>query len=396
MRVTMFCALMAAATMAAGTQAPLHTVRDEDRIEGSYIIVFQDHVDVNEAAEDMKNRLLSRFIPMGTIERQYEYLLKGIAGSFSEEAIEVIRRLPQVKYVEENQVRKIMQYTEPVASWGLDRIDDRNLTDCDGYYNPHFDGAGVHVYVIDTGVWTTHQDFEGRAEHGWDIVDNDDDATDCHGHGTHCAGTVAGKIYGVAKGANIIAVRVLGCLGFGSSADVLAGMEWARVDSVGKTAIVSMSLGGGPSAADDEAVRRLVEDDVFVVVAAGNDGDDACLGSPARAYEAMTVGATDRFDNIASFSNYGMCVNIFAPGVSITSAWFGSDDNENTISGTSMSCPHVAGAAALIRQENPWEHAWDVFTTLQAFATEDCVMGLDDIPEPTVNSLLHVHKKFEV
>ncbi|XP_071826996.1 aqualysin-1-like [Apostichopus japonicus] len=391
MRLLFVCTLLIAASIVDGRIAPMHKARAEDKIDGSYFVVFQDGVDVQQGIADIRSYLEARFIPTGVVKRQFNLVFKGFTGTFSDITIQTIRRLPFIKFVEEDQIMRVMS----VDSWGLDRIDDRELASMDGEYSPHYNGTGVTVYVIDTGVLTTHVDFEGRALHGRDMVDDDDISTDCNGHGTHCSGTVAGKRYGVAKKANIVGVRVLGCLGFGSNEDVVGGMEWALGDSPGKVAVASMSLGGGPSLATDNAVAALAAGNVFITVAAGNDDGDACLGSPARATDAMTVGATDDTDNIASFSNYGMCVNIFAPGVAITSSWIGSsDDAINTISGTSMACPHVAGAAALIREQSPSATVPEVIATLYDNGTPDCIIGLDD--GFTINVLLHVHKKFEV
>ncbi|PIK39857.1 putative proteinase R [Apostichopus japonicus] len=214
-------------------------------------------------------------------------------------------------------------------------------------------GEGVNVYVIDTGVNPTHDDLAGRCDVFFNAIDFGlSDGADCNGHGSHCAGTVAGSTYGVAKNAHIYGVRVLSCVGFGSTESVVSGCEKVASDAI-LPAVASLSLGGGVSAAMDAAITTMVKNGVTSVVAAGNSNADACLSSPAREEMAITVAASDSNDQRASFSNYGSCTDIFAPGVAITSIWYDSNDSTNTISGTSMACPHVAGAAALILEENP-------------------------------------------
>ncbi len=240
--------------------------------------------------------------------------------------------------------------TQDSATWGIDRVDSR--TGIDGKYNYTSTGKGVHAYIIDTGTRTTHSEFKNRVGEGFSSINDGKGFIDCHGHGTHVSGTVGGTTYGVAKDVTIHPVRVLGCDGSGDDAGVIAGIDWVAKNAI-KPAVANMSLGGDASVSLDEAVRSAVKAGVSFVVAAGNENTDACKSSPAGVKEALTIGATSKTDSRASFSNFGRCVDLFAPGQGITSSWNSSDKATNSISGTSMASPHVAGVVALYLEKNP-------------------------------------------
>ena len=265
--------------------------------------------------------------------------------------------------------------TQTGATWGIDRIDQRALP-LSGTFTYTATGAGVKAYIIDTGIRRTHAQFGGRAIFGYDAVGPLNLVQDCNGHGTHVAGTVGGSTYGVAKGVTLVAVRVLDCAGVGLNSAVIAGVDWVTGNhGPGQPAVANMSLGGGVSAALDTAVQNSIADGVSYALAAGNDSVDACTSSPARVAAAMTIGATEANDARASFSNFGSCVDWFAPGVNITSAWFTTDTSTNTISGTSMASPHTAGVAALYLQGTPGAAPAAVRTALFNNATQGIVTG---------------------
>lgn len=318
-------------------------------VRGRYIVVFRDAV---ADVPGMAYRLARSHgrTPLFV----YEHALRGFAVEVPEQAAEALRRNPNVAYVEPDSVVWAFA-TQDDATWGLDRIDQRD--GLDGVYNYNSQGSGVRAYVIDTGIRTTHADFGGRAEYGRDFVDNDLIADDCNGHGTHVAATIGGATYGVAKDVHLVAVRVLGCDGSGTTSGVIAGIDWVTANAF-KPAVANMSLGGSASTSLDTAVKNSIAAGIGYTVSAGNGNfigraQDACNYSPARVPEAMTISATDSADRKASWANYGNCVDLFAPGVSITSAWIGSNTAANTISGTSMAAPHAAGVAALYLQVNP-------------------------------------------
>jgi subtilisin family serine protease len=273
----------------------------------------------------------------------YNADLKGFAADLTESQLHELKRSPYVKFVEQDE-RVHEEGMQTGAPWDLTRIDERAL-DLNGLYSWSSDGAGVSIYVIDTGIQVANTDFGGRASFAVNTLDRDN--SDCNGHGTHVAGIAAGTKYGVAKGARLVAVKVLNCQGSGTMAGVIAGVNWVTEHHVPDRSVANMSLGGGATPALDDAVKHLVESGVFVSVAAGNNSQNACNFSPARAPDAFTVAASDNTDRKAPFSNWGPCVDGYAPGVAITSDWIGSSSATNTISGTSMAAPLVAGIAAL-------------------------------------------------
>jgi subtilisin family serine protease len=310
---------------------------------------------------------------------EYRDALNGFAAQLNKKAVKQLRKNERVDFVEQDQTvsiedgfysgsaRATLDTTQPNATWGLDRIDQRNLP-LDSQYNYTPTGAGVRAYIIDTGIRQSHTEFGGRALSGYTAINDGNGTNDCNGHGTHVAGTVGGSTYGVAKGVTLYAVRVLGCNGSGSNSGVIAGVNWVTSNRV-LPAVANMSLGGGVSSALDTAVNNSINAGVTYAIAAGNSNANACNYSPARVGAAITVGATTNTDARSSFSNYGTCLDLFAPGSNITSAWSTSNTATNTISGTSMATPHVAGVAALYLQTNPGASASAVRNALVGNAT---------------------------
>lgn len=277
---------------------------------------------------------------------------------------------------------------EATNIWGIDRVDQRDLP-LNGQYNPgNYDGSSVEVHVLDTGVWAAHQDFNGRVVAGYDASPNDGvpPTEDCQGHGTHVAGTIAGRTYGLAKNAPIFASQVLGCDGSGSTTGIANAIRWVADRVTNKKKVINMSLGGGASQYLDQAVAYAVSKDVTVVVAAGNENQDACNVSPAREPTAITVVASDRNDARASFSNYGTCTDIVAPGVDIVSARYRTTNQATTMSGTSMASPHVAGIATLIQDAFPSFNPQQVADYMLQTSTPNTITGL---PAGTPNKFLY-------
>jgi subtilisin family serine protease len=325
--------------------APVMAASANARIPGRYIVVFKSTtLDVSGVARALA---ASAGGQMGYL---YDGVIKGFSVTLPPFAVAVLARSPFVELVEEDQIM-IASAIQRRATWGIDRLDQRNLP-LNASYSYTATGSGVNAYIVDTGILPTHTEFQSRASIGYDAITPLDPKADCNGHGTHVAGTVGGKTYGVAKAVRLIGVRVLDCNGSGSTSGVIAGVNWVATHRV-KPAVANMSLGGGASTALDNAVKAAIDSGVTFVVAAGNDNLPACWFSPARVPAAITVGATTNTDVKASYSNTGSCVDLFAPGSGITSSWFTSTTSARTISGTSMASPHVAGVAALYLQTRP-------------------------------------------
>ncbi|ROZ77732.1 S8 family peptidase [Ramlibacter sp. WS9] len=333
-------------------------------IPGRYIVVFKN--DVTDPAASAAT--LVRGVG-GQLHHTYKGALKGFAAAIPDAALQGLRNNPHVSYIEQDQTVSLQQVSSPQnqATWGLDRIDqaDRPL---DTQYHFSASGSGVNAFVIDTGIRADHVEFTGRLRPGYDAVADGNGTNDCHGHGTHVAGTIAGTTWGVAKAASIIPVRVFGCTGSGSWSAVIAGVDWVA-NSPLRPAVANMSLSGGASAAVDAAVAGAVGKGVTIVVAAGNSNVDACGTSPAREPSAITVGASTSSDTRSFYSNLGACLDLFAPGTAITSAWYTGATASNTISGTSMASAHVSGAAVLTLQANPTASPATVAAYLNSTAT---------------------------
>ncbi|MFJ3145512.1 S8 family serine peptidase [Streptomyces halstedii] len=346
-------------------------------VSGSYIVLLSEKTDKAELAAQYG----------GTLQRNYSSAINGFSASgLTETEAKRLAADPAVSKVVQNKKFHIDATQENPPSWGLDRIDQTETAGDDAYTYPDAAGEGVTAYVIDTGVRVTHEDFEGRATSGFDAVDNDDDADDGNGHGTHVAGTIAGAAHGVAKKAKIVAVRVLDDSGSGTTEQVVAGIDWVTAHHEGPS-VANMSLGGGADPALDAAVQKAIASGVTFGVAAGNESSDAGGGSPSRVPEAITVASSTIDDQQSSFSNYGSVVDIYAPGSNITSDWNDSDDGTNTISGTSMATPHVVGAAAVYLAGHPDATPEEVSDALTEGATPDAI---SNATQGTANKLLKI------
>lgn len=353
-------------------------------IADQYIVVLNDELVTSASVSAIASEIAAAY--GGEVTYTYGDALNGFAMKFPADtgssAADRLSQDDRIELVEQDSVVVIadndtVNTTQSGATWGLDRIDQRNRP-LNGTFVYIKTGAGVRAYIIDTGILTSHTQFGGRASSGYDAVDGSLPAADCNGHGTHVAGTVGGQTYGVAKGVQLIAVRVLNCNGSGSTSGVIAGINWVTNQKRGTPAIpavANMSLGGSPSSALDTAVKNSISAGVTYAVAAGNANSNACNYSPARVTSAITVGATTSNDSRASFSNFGICLDLFAPGTGIQSAWISSNSATQSLSGTSMATPHVTGVVALYLQTNPTATPATVASTLRNNATTGVVTG---------------------
>jgi subtilisin family serine protease len=333
--VALLAATLGLAAPASAAQGNVLGADSATAVQGSYLIVLKD-------SAKTAGSLTSRY--GGSVTHTYKAALNGFAAQMSATQARQLAADPAVESVQADQVMTIETTQTNPPSWGIDRIDQANLP-LSTSYNYTSTAGNVHAYIIDTGINRTHTTFGGRAAFGFDAVTAGGTAADCNGHGTHVAGTVGGSQYGVAKAVQLVAVRVLDCAGSGTITGVIAGIDWVTANAI-KPAVANMSLGGGANATLDAAVRRSITSGVTYAIASGNSNANACSFSPARVTEAIIVNASQINDTRASFSNFGNCTDIFAPGVNITSSWMGSNTATNTISGTSMATPHVTGAAA--------------------------------------------------
>ncbi len=323
----------------------------------------------------------------GKVLQTYDTVLKGFAVYLPEATgtafVEAMKKNPNVLSVENDTIMKIDATTQSNPDWGLDRIDQKTLP-LNSAYSYLQTGSGTTAYIVDTGILSTHQQFSGRVLSGYTAISDGNGTTDCNGHGTHVAGTVGGSTYGVAKNVSLVPIRILGCDGSGASSNVIAGLDWILKNGK-KPAVVNMSLGGDANTSLDSAVENLFNNGYVMVVAAGNSNTDACSSSPARVSKAITVAATDNTDTRASYSNYGSCVDIFAPGSQINSSWIGNNTATKILNGTSMATPHVAGVVAEMLQSTPNATPQTISTNLLNQASSNVVKN----PSGSPNRLLY-------
>ncbi|MCX5370968.1 S8 family peptidase [Streptomyces sp. NBC_00015] len=377
-RITAAATVAAAALVGGLTALPAQAAPAEGKVlaagsptavKDSYIVTLKSQAGFKASSATGKNLVKGYG---GTVGKTFGAALNGYTATLSATEARRLAADPAVATVEQNQTVRVSDTTQSSAPWGLDRVDQTSLPLSGTYTYPDTAGSGVTAYVIDTGVRITHSQISGRASYGYDAVDGDTTASDGNGHGTHVATTIAGSTYGVAKKAKIVAVRVLDNAGSGTTAGVIAGIDWVTNNHSGPS-VANLSLGGGASTTLDTAVRNSIASGVTYAVAAGNSSANASSYSPARVTQAITVGATTSTDARASYSNYGSVLDIFAPGSSITAGWYTSDTATNTISGTSMATPHVAGAAAVYLAGHTSATPAQVATALVNGATSNVV-----------------------
>ncbi|MFH8568156.1 S8 family peptidase [Streptomyces sp. NPDC017993] len=377
---TGIAAITAVTAGAAPAEGKIYGAEAKGAVNGSYIVMLKDSIRTAESGD-----LADKY--GGKVKRNYSSAIDGFSATgLSEDEAKQLAADPAVDKVVQNKKFHIDGTQDNPPSWGLDRIDQADTKGDKKYAYPDSAGEGVTAYVIDTGVRTTHKDFEGRAASGFDAVDGDEDANDGNGHGTHVAGTIAGAEHGVAKKAKIVAVRVLDDQGSGTTEQVVAGIDWVTKNHKGPS-VANMSLGGGADEALDAAVQKAIASGVTFAVAAGNESSDAGQGSPSRVKEAITVASSTDADEQSDFSNFGSVVDLYAPGSDITSDWNDSDDGTKTISGTSMATPHVVGAAAVYLAGHQDATPEQVSKALTEGATAD---KISNPSEGTPNKLLKV------
>lgn len=377
---------MAATHLAYAAPNLLNSAIDSSQAKGiiknQYIVILNKDIG---PAKDFAQNIAKQH--GGRVLQSYDSALKGFAIYLPDTAgtafIEAMKKNPQVLSVENDTVVNIDATTQSNPDWGLDRIDQKALP-LNSTYSYSQTGSGTTAYIVDTGILSTHQEFSGRVLNGYTAISDGNGTTDCNGHGTHVAGTVGGTTYGVAKSVRLVPVRILGCDGSGASSNVIAGLDWILKNG-SKPAVVNMSLGGAASSSLDSAVENLYNNGYVMVVAAGNSNTDACTSSPARTSNAITVAATDNTDTRASYSNYGSCVDIFAPGSQINSSWIGSNTATKVLNGTSMATPHVAGVVAEMLQSIPTATPQTISANLLNQATSNVVKN----PSGSPNRLLY-------
>ncbi|ARG37563.1 S8 family peptidase [Acinetobacter baumannii] len=385
-QVSAICLSIAATHFVYAASNVVNPVNDSSQAKG--IIKNQYIVILNKDAgpsKDFAQNIAKQHA--GKVLQSYDTVLKGFAIYLPDTAgaafIEAMKKNPHVLSVESDTIVNIDATTQSNPDWGLDRIDQKALP-LNSTYSYLQTGSGTTAYIVDTGILSSHQEFSGRVLSGYTAISDGNGTTDCNGHGTHVAGTVGGTTYGVAKNVNLVPIRILGCDGSGASSNVIAGLDWILKNGK-KPAVVNMSLGGATSSSLDSAVENLYNNGYVMVVAAGNSNTDACTSSPARVSKAITVAATDNTDTRASYSNYGSCVDIFAPGSQINSSWIGSNTATKILNGTSMATPHVAGVVAEMLQSTPTASPQTISTNLLNQASSNVVKK----PSGSPNRLLY-------
>lgn len=395
MRLLLLALFAGAALAAPFTPSLAPLVVGTETVEGEYIVRLKASVGAEAHAQHLEEVAGVLAQHNGTLMHNYENLapsFRGYAVRLGDDGIAVLRASADVEYVEANQVVRavgnVKCETQEGATWGLVRTAEKSLKITGAYTYSDVAGEEVDAYVIDTGIYLEHNDFQGRAEWGTDTVDTPSPKTDSNGHGTHVAGTIMSKTWGLAKRANAIAVKVLGASGSGTTAGVIAGVDWVAEHHAkkrnGKKSVANMSLGGGYSKSMNDAADACVDAGVVMAVASGNSNTDACSFSPASAKKVITVNSSDNQDKRSYFSNYGSCTDIFAPGSDITSTWIGGKDSDNTISGTSMASPHVAGIAVKYFTSHPSASTSSVKDSVIAAATDGTITDVQGSPNKLV------------